>query len=579
MTVLAMSLEAAAARTLLQNLDQPVFVTDPDGTIQSVNDPFEAATGYPPEEVLGRTADVLEAPGSPNSSWEDRLENVTVGDSWDGLVLHQYRDEAVHRVRQTITPIEDESGGIAGYAVLNLNLNRLTEEDRAFQREALHDDLTDLPNWHLARDRIKQALDRLERSPDRGFTLLFFDLDDFDHLLREYGKQVGDRVIETVARRLDENIRPGDTAARSTSTWLGTDEFVILLEDTHEPGHAESIVKRLLVVTREPMTVQGHELQVDATAGIVFSSPEYIDPETMIHDAEAALQRAQNEATDYAFATDSMEEELQDHFRMESDLRTGLKEGQFELHYQPLVNLSAGDLEGFEALIRWSHPEEGLLAPADFLPVAERSGLIVPLGHWVLEEAVRQLRAWREQGLVEDDAVMSVNHSPLELAEQDFLDTVEDVLTEKNVPRESLHLEFRETTVTHNVEKIDERIRDLSALGLNLCVDDFGSGPSSLERLARWPVDYLKIDRSFVEDLEEDEEQQNLTRGVLEFAASNDLHVVAKGVETGKQHELLSEWNCTAAQGFYYQEPLPGKEIEDRLKEAKAGDAGWLGAQ
>lgn len=569
-----MSLESTAARTLLENLDQPVFVTDPDGTIEAVNASFESTTGYPPEEVLGRTAGVLEASGSPNSSWEDRLEDLTVGNSWNGLVLHQYRDEAVHRIRQTITPIGDESGGISGYVVLNLNLNRLTEEDRAFQREALHDELTDLPNWHLARDRIKQALDRLERNPDRGFTVLFFDLDDFDHLLREYGEPVGDRVIETVARRLDENIRPGDTAAHSTSTWLGTDEFVILLEDTHEPGHAESIVKRLLVVTREPITVEDQELQVDATAGIVFSSPEYIDPETMIRDAETALNRAKNEDMDYAFATDSMGEELQDHFRMESDLQTGLREGQFELHYQPLVNLSTGDLEGFEALIRWSHPREGLLAPNEFLPVAERSGLIVPLGHWVLEEAVRQLRTWREEGLVTDETFMSVNHSPLELAEQDFLDTVEDVLTEKNVPREALHLEFREATVGHNVEKMDERIRDLSELGLNLCVDDFGSGPSSLERLARWPVDYLKIDRSFIEGLEEDEEQQNLTRGVLEFAASNDLNVIAKGVETEGQHERLSEWNCTTAQGFHYAQPLTGEEVEERLR---TEDTDWTG--
>ncbi len=569
-----MPIESSAAQTLLKNIDHPVFLTDPDGVIRSVNAPFESFLQGSPDEVIGRSAAFLEAPGSPGPAWDERLENLPVGENWEGIVLHRYRNEEVRRVHQTITPIEDESGAIGGYVVLNLDLNRLTDDADTFRKEALHDDLTDLPNWHLARDRIRQSLDRLERDPDRGFTLLFFDLDDFDGLVQEYDEAIADRVLETLARRLEENIRPGDTASHSTSTWLGTDEFLILLEDTHEPADAESVIKRLLVVTREPMEVEGHRLQVDATAGIVLSSPEYIDPETMVRDAEAALHRARSDGIDYAFATESMEEELQDHFRMESDLRNALKEGEFELHYQPIVHLASGGLEGFEALIRWDHPR-GLRTPDEFLPVAERSGLIVPLGQWVLEEALGQFRDWREEELLDEGTVMSVNHSPSELAEQNFLDTVEDVLSQVDLPRESLHLEFRETTVTHNVERMDERIRNLSELGLNLCLDDFGSGLSSLERVSRWPVDYLKIDRTFIKGLGEDEEQRDLTRGVLKFAASNNLHVIAEGVETEQQHRLLREWDCTAAQGYHYAKPLPADEVEDRLRGARPEDDVW----
>ncbi len=561
-----MAIDPDNARALLQAIDQPVFMTDLQGTIQSVNPAFEQTTGYASEEAVGEPAGFLEAQESSTDAFDARVETLEGEEAWEGLVTLRRPDGGVYRVFQTVVPLIGEDDGRQGYAVHNLNLTRLINEREDFQHQALQDELTGLPNRTLVFNRIQQALDQLDRDPDEGFTLILLDLDEFRRITNSLGHEVGDEIIATVADRLDGSIRPGDTAGRSTTARFGSDEFVLLLENTHEPSHAQAIIERLLDAVRQPMTVAGHELHLDATAGIVFSTPGYESPQTMIRDAETAMHRAKNQGKDHAFFTDTMQDELLHQFKIEEDLRRALGDGEFQIHYQPIVSVPTRELQGFEALIRWDHPEEGFISPGEFLPEAERSGLIVPLGRWVLDEAVGQLAAWRREAPFPDDLMMSINHSPSELAEPDFLDAIEGTLTKKDVPRGAIHLEFTETTVARNVERMDERIHELSSLGLSLCVDDFGSGYSAVERLFRWPIDHLKIDRTFIDGMAENDQQRHLTRGILEFARHNELHVIAEGVETEAEHDLLEEWECPAAQGFFYARPMAASEVEAYLE-------------
>lgn len=570
-----MPLKARDTLALLRSLDQPVFVANRDGTIQTVNDAFEAATGHSPEEAEGLSTRDLEAEGSPAPSWQHRIQRLNPGDTWEGLVLHRYGDEEPNLVRQTVTPIQDEEESIARYAVLNLDLDQLSDESQEFQRGSLRDDLTDLPSTTIVHDRIQQGLDQLERDPDKAFTLLFIDLDEFERITENLGESIGERIIQTVARRLDQNVRPGDTTARSTATWLGIDEFVILLEEIQEPSAAETIVKRLLVGIREPLKVRGHELQLDATAGIVLGSPDYEDPETMIRDARTAMSQAREEDRDFSFFTASMPDAVRRRFEMESEIRDGLEADQFVLFYQPIVSLESDGIEGFEAYIRWEHPDRGMLAPDEFLPVAERSGLIVPLGRWVLQEAVGQLRSWRDDERVDENSVIHLNHDPSELAEADFSETVQATLAEHDVSPESLHLEIAEITGTNNMERLDRRMPDLSDLGVRLGVDNFGSGTSAVDKLSQlsqWPIHYMKIAGDLIRKMNEDDRQQELVRSIIDFARRNDFYLVAKGVENQEEHRLLKEWDCPAAQGYYYARPMAAGDIEDELEDEQPDD-------
>lgn len=570
-----MPLKAHDALALLNNLDQPVFVVNGEGTIQAVNGAFEFATGHSAEEAEGMPARDLEADGSPAPSWQHRLQRLNPGETWEGLVLHRYGEKEPNLVRQTVTPIQDEDEPIERYAVLNLDLDQLSDESQEFQRGSLRDDLTDLPSTTIVHDRIQQGLDQLERDPDKAFTLLFIDLDEFERITENLGESIGERIIQTVARRLDQNVRPGDTTARSTATWLGIDEFVILLEEIQEPSAAETIVKRLMVGIREPLKVRGHELQLDATAGIVLGSSEYEDPETMIRDARTAMSQAREDGRDFSFFTASMPEAVRRRFEMESEIRDGLQSDQFVLYYQPIVTLESDGIEGFEAFIRWEHPQRGLLEPAEFLPVAESCGLIVPIGRWVLDEALGQLRSWRDQDRVDENSVMHVNHDPSELTESDFSEAVQTILAEHDLSPESLHLEIAEITGPNNMERLDHRVPNLSELGLRLGVDDFGSGTSAVEKLSQlsqWPIHYMKIARELIHEMTEDDRQRDLVRSIVDFARRNEFHLVAKGVEHEEEHRLLKEWDCPAAQGYYYARPMPADDIEDELEDDQPDD-------
>jgi len=559
---------APVGRTLLEASEQSVFFTDPDGVIRYVNPAFEEQTGYEAEEVLGKDPSLLRCDEHAPDFYERMWESVRAGDTWRDEVTCRRRDGSVFFVRRTLRPVEDEEGCRTGYLAMDVDITpriRLREE---LENRAFYDELTELPNRALLYNRLEKAMEKEQRDPGRGFFLMFLDVDRFRRVNNSLGHGEGDRILREIAGRLEGAIRPWDTVAR-----FGGDEFVVLLEETRDLHNARKITRRLLGRVREPIEVKGRRINLDATAGLVLSSPDYGEADTLIRDADTAMYRAKQNDTDFEFFTESMHDRLLKQFRLGNSLREALEDEQFVLHYQPIVDLRDGSLQGFEGLIRWNHPEEGFTAPGDFIPEAERSGLIVPLGRWVLEEAVGQMHRWREEGLIDDGVAMHVNHSPRELSERDFLDTVESILKGERVPRECLNLEFTESTVNRSIDFLDDRMEHLGSLGLRLCVDDFGTGYSSIARLSRWPIDFLKIDHSFVSGMAEDPDRRDLTRGIVEFSGRIDLEVIAEGVETPEEHRMLHEWGCPTGQGFYYARPRSCGEITRLLRQRRDGEA------
>ncbi len=424
-------------------------------------------------------------------------------------------------------------------------------------QEALHDRLTGLPNRALLVDRLAQALEVL---PRRGGPLgvLFIDVDRFKVINDSLGHEAGDEVLLELARRFRTVMRPGDTVAR-----FGGDEFVVLSEDLAHAGEALAIAERLQHETSRPIALLDGNVVVTVSTGIALSGSAFDQPSTLLRDADAAMYRAkQNGRARSVVFADEMRDEAMSRLDTEQQLRRALAEDELRLHYQPIVALPAGNVVGLEALVRWQHPTRGLVLPAEFVPIAEETGLVVPMDDWVLERACRQLAAWHDQW---PDLTMSVNLSGLQFTRDDLVTRVADTLSRTGVNPERVALEMTEGVLMHDAEETMGILRGLKALGLQLHVDDFGTGFSSLTYLKRFPVDALKIDQSFVDGLATDPDDRAIVLAVVALAGSLGIATVAEGIETEEQLAVLQELGCTYAQGYLFSRPVPPDELETYL--------------
>ncbi|MCU1595168.1 MAG: diguanylate cyclase/phosphodiesterase with sensor(s) [Frankiales bacterium] len=428
-------------------------------------------------------------------------------------------------------------------------------------REALHDRLTGLPNRALLVDRLTHSLGAITRH-SRPMGVMFIDVDRFKVINDSLGHDVGDEVLVEVARRLTAEIAPGDTVAR-----FGGDEFVVLCQELAHAGHALSIAERLQNAVSSPITVNGSELVVTVSTGIALTSGTDDAPSSLLRDADAAMYRAKQSgrARSVVFA-DEMRDEAMGRLDTEMQLRRAITEEQLRLHYQPLIDLRTGHLVGFEALVRWLHPTRGLVPPAEFIPIAEETGLVVPLGEWVLAEACRQLALWKARYPAHSGLVMAVNLSGVQIVQPDVVARVADILTASGLDPACVALEITESVLMRDAEETMEVLRGLQGLGVRLHVDDFGTGFSSLSYLKRFPVDALKIDRSFVDGVGTDPEDGAIVQAILALASSLGMDTVAEGVETAGQLQALQELGCATAQGFLYSRPLPADELVSVLQ-------------
>jgi diguanylate cyclase (GGDEF)-like protein/PAS domain S-box-containing protein len=540
-------------RDILETVQLVAVLLDRDGVITYCNPFFLELVGYEEEDVIGRewfSAFVPEEDReSGRAALRDRLQLGAVAAHDETAIVTRHGDRRV--VGWSNTVLRDWTGEVSGTASIGADVTDRRRAEEQLQHDAFHDALTGLPNRALFIDRLQAALARLQGAIARGhqkgmFAVVFLDVDRFKLVNDSLGHSVGDRLLVALSSALKTAVRPGDTVAR-----LGGDEFTILLEDMEDRAEAIAVAERIQSVLREPLTLAGHEVFATVSMGIALSAPSYRRAEDLLRDADTAMYHAKalGKSRHQVFDS-SMHARARKLLQLEHDLRRAIERQEFRVYYQPIVRVADRRIAGFEALARWQHPERGLVAPSEFIHLAEETGLVVPLGRAVLEEACRQAAAWQVSS--GEDLTVSVNLSAKQFSQPDLVEQVDGALRLAGLPARLLKLEVTESMVMENTDGAIALLRRLKALGVHIAIDDFGTGYSSLSYLLRLPADTLKIDRSFVSGTGDAGRNVSIVRTVVGLAYSLGLDVVAEGVETEQQMALLAELGCPFAQGFLF---------------------------
>ncbi|HYJ92800.1 MAG TPA: EAL domain-containing protein, partial [Pyrinomonadaceae bacterium] len=415
------------------------------------------------------------------------------------------------------------------------------------------------------RDRVDHALSK-QRRDNTSLAVLFLDLDNFKSVNDSIGHGAGDKLLIAVAQRLQDCLRNSDTAAR-----LGGDEFAVLVESVHSQDEAVMIAERINSVFREPFIIDGKEVFMGTSIGIAQSGPSVRTSDELLRNADLAMYRAKNDGKGtYVVFEQQMHEALVERLELELDLRFAIENREFTIHYQPILDLISGDMIGMEALVRWDHPRYGLLAPMKFIPLAEETNLIVPLGEWILTEACRQARAWRDKYSGGLDITVTVNISIRQFQQKELVDIVRTALETSGLEPNSLILEITESFMMQETESTIAKLHELKKLGIRLAIDDFGTGYSSLSYLQRFPIDILKIDKSFVDKIGNGKEGKAVARAIIMMGDSLNLKTIAEGIERPEQIQALQKLGCEAGQGFHFAMPLTAESMEDFLAEKAA---------
>ena len=550
---------------LLDTLPASIILTDDDGIIHYWNARATELFGYTAEEALGRLITELSMAAPPEVR-AGLLDLVASNGRWEGEYVTGRKDGTSIPVLVTLERVEVPEIGFRGVLGTALDNSERRKLQLTLAHQALHDPLTGLPNRALFLDRLEQAQARLRRTPGRC-ALLFIDLDRFKLVNDTCGHQAGDEVLRAVGALFEGVLRPDDTVAR-----LGGDEFAVCCEQIDGPAEAVALAQRLTDAVSHPFLVGGREFFVTPSIGIVLGTGAPGETASaLLSDADAAMYHAKERGRGRIELFDQgMRLDVVRRAEVTTQLRHALDRDELVLHYQPTVDLAAGDLTGFEALLRWAHPERGLLLPGDFIDVAEDTNLIVPMGAWVIREAARQLAAWRDE-LPEHPITISVNLSARQVADPELVPVVRAALAEHHLEPSRLCLEITESVLMDDAAASVATLRELKALGVQLAIDDFGTGYSSLAYLKRFPVDYLKIDRSFVTGLDHETEDAVIVKAVIDLGHALGLTVVAEGVETDSQVAELRRVGCDQAQGYRWSVPCPPAEA---VRMAAGWDAG-----
>jgi diguanylate cyclase (GGDEF)-like protein/PAS domain S-box-containing protein len=561
----ALFAEKERAQVTLSSIGDAVACTDITGNLTFLNAVAENLTGWSSQEAAGRPlADILQIlDGATRETIPDPMAaavRLNRSANLPANCILVRRDGSEIPVEDSVAPIHDREGKATGAVMVFRDVSLTRAMALKIAHAAEHDFLTGLPNRMLLNDRIRQAI---TLSPDRmnKAAVLFLDLDGFKHINDSLGHPVGDQLLQSVARRLADCVSGSDTVSRQ-----GGDEFVVLLSDVQHLGDVDTTVKSMLQAVAKAHSVDQHDLHVTTSIGVSVYPDDGLNAETLIRNADIAMYQAkENGRQGYQFFKPAMSMRAVERQSLEGDLRRALERQEFALHYQPKINLKTGAITGAEALIRWTHPTRGLVSPARFIPVAEDSGLILPIGAWVLREACAQARAWVDAGL--PATPMAVNVSAIEFREAGFLEALFATLRDTGLDPGSLELELTESVLMTQVESATSILQALRQRGVCVTVDDFGTGYSSLSYLRNLPVDALKIDQSFIRQISTGDNTAILT-AVIGIARNLNLRVVAEGVETLGEVAFLQAHHCDEAQGYYFSRPVPPQQFAEQLGSA-----------
>jgi diguanylate cyclase (GGDEF)-like protein/PAS domain S-box-containing protein len=560
----ALYAEKERAQVTLNCIGDAVVCTDIGGQITFLNPAAEKITGWPLLEAAGRP--MAEVFRTLNTGAMDSSQTTTQLAVLQVRSVHLppssiliRRDGLQIPIEESVAAIHDKEGRVTGAVIVFRDVSVAQAMAQQMTHSAKHDFLTGLPNRMLLNDRIGQAIASGRRHA-KQVAVLFLDLDGFKHINDSLGHPVGDKLLQSVAERLVDCVRGSDTVSRQ-----GGDEFVILLSDLAQSEDAAVMAGRVLRAIAEPHSIDQHDLHVTTSIGVSVFPDDGANAESLIKNADTAMYQAKEQGRQsFQFFKPEMNAQAVERQFIEESLRRALGRKEFSLHYQPKINLGTGVITGCEALLRWTHPTRGEISPAQFIPIAEDSGLIVPIGRWVLSQACEQAQAWVNAGL--SPTTIAVNVSAVEFRDDEFLKHLFTILTNSNLDARSLELEITESVLMRRVESTAAILQALRKRGVQVAIDDFGTGYSSLSYLRKFPIDALKIDQSFVRQIVGGEDDAAIVTAVISMAKSLKLRVVAEGVETLQEMEFLRAHQCEEAQGYYFSRPVPPLQFAKLLE-------------
>ncbi len=543
---------------VVKNTAEGIIITDKDSSIISVNPAFSEITGYSEDEAIGKTPRILKSKRHDREFYAEMWKQVVTSGRWQGELWDRKKGGEVFPSWTTISAVVNDDGEVTHYVGVFSDISSLKQTEDKLDFLAYHDPLTNLPNRLLFSDRLDHAL-RVAKRNNTMLGVLFIDLDRFKNINDSLGHSVGDRLLEQVAIRLQDVVRQEDTVAR-----LGGDEFVVLIEGIFHASDIVGLANKLLSAFNDSFALDGNTLFVTPSIGASVYPQDGLNSETLIRNADTAMYRAKEMGRNNCYLYSSeLTEQAMERLTLESALRNAIHRDEFELNYQPQFELTSNRLLGVEALIRWNHPELGKILPDRFIPVAEESGLIIDIGMWVLKTACAQMQAWQQQGLALN--VIAVNVSGMQFQRGDIVDTVASVLSASGLPPQHLELEITESIILKRPEYAIDALHKLKKLGVSVSIDDFGTGYSSLNQLKHLPVDKLKIDQSFVQDIPHDKDDEAIACAVIALAQSMNLKVIAEGVETKAQVDFLISQGCNEGQGNLYSHPASAAKIKQQI--------------
>ncbi|NDP60379.1 MAG: EAL domain-containing protein, partial [Oxalobacteraceae bacterium] len=534
---------------------ESIVIMDSLGAVVTVNRAFRRGTAFEMHELLGKTADAILAQRNPPDLLETVRHATTVKGSWQGEVWFNRKNGIAYPAWLVMNAVRDAGGVITHFIAMSLDISERKASEQRIHYLAHHDALTGLPNRFSCDERLTLSIQQARRQNDR-VAVLFVDLDRFKNINDSLGHHVGDQLLCSVAARLGAAVRDGDTVSR-----LGGDEFIVILNNIDQVEEIGKLIeRRLMPAVCEPHCIESAELYVSCSIGVAVYPDDSDTIGGLKRHADSAMYQAKKLGRNNAqFFTPALNERVTRHLHLESDLRHAAGRDELVLHYQPRIDARSGRLAGVESLVRWQHPVEGLIAPALFIPLAEESGLIVGIGAWTIREACRQHQAWRLQGL--GAIPVSINLSALQLRDDDLLAVLAAAITRYDVPPGQIELELTESLLTENVDATIVLLKRLKTLGFSLSIDDFGTGYSSLNYLVRFPIDKLKIDRSFVKDMHSSAANLAVTRAIIGLGHTLGLAVVAEGVELASDVQALLEAGCDEFQGYHFARPMPAAQL------------------
>ncbi|MBN1958589.1 MAG: EAL domain-containing protein [Desulfuromonadales bacterium] len=548
---------------VFESTTEGIAITDPAGRILTVNHAFCEITGYAEEEVIGQTPSLLKSGRHDSDFYQQMWQQLSRTGRWRGEVWNRRKTGEIYPELLTISSIKNDDGDVVNFVGVFSDITSLKRAAEKLEHQAHHHPLTGLPNRLLLHARLEHSIQYAKREKIQG-AVLFIDLDNFKRINDSLGHNAGDEVLKEVASRLQEHSREVDTVAH-----IGGDEFVIVMQKIRSIEDVTARAKVILISLQRPFYVDGFELYISASIGIVEFSGVSDDIEALLKNADTAMYKAKEAGkNNYQHYLPEFTENAVEKVLLESHLRRALERNELILHYQPQLSLAEGTIVAVEALVRWDHPEIGLVMPDKFIPLSEESGLIIPIGEWVLRTACRQLMAWRAQGF--GLARIAVNLSGKQIQLQKLPQVIQDILDETGCPAEALELEITESFMMQHPEQSITVLRKIRDLGVELSIDDFGTGHSSLNYLRRLPINRLKIDRSFVWDIHENPEGEAIVKAIIAMGHSLDLAITAEGIETEEQRLFLDKEGCDDGQGFLFSKALPAEQIEAVLHEKTA---------